>query len=181
MRLTIDGESMTQDFEIKMNPRAVADGVTIADLEDRFEFAIQIRDRVSDANDAVLRMRSIKAQINDRLDGSDNAQLAQMGEAVRDRLSEVEGEVYQVQNRSNQDPLNYPIKLNNKIAALQNLVEGAEARPTEQSYNVFEILSGQLQGELEQMSLVIQQDLARLNELLRELGLEPIDAERLIT
>ena len=181
VRLTIDGESMTQDFEIKMNPRAVADGVTIADLEDRFEFAIQIRDRVSDANDAVLRMRSIKAQINDRLDGSDNAQLAQMGEAVRDRLSEVEGEVYQVQNRSNQDPLNYPIKLNNKIAALQNLVEGAEARPTEQSYNVFEILSGQLQGELEQMSLVIQQDLARLNELLRELGLEPIDAERLIT
>jgi hypothetical protein len=126
-------------------------------------------------------MRSIKAQINDRLDGSDNAQLAQMGAAVRDRLSEVEGEVYQVQNRSNQDPLNYPIKLNNKIAALQNLVEGAEARPTEQSYNVFEILSGQLQGELEQMSLVIQQDLARLKELLRELGLEPIDAERLIT
>ncbi|HCK61184.1 MAG TPA: hypothetical protein DHW11_08170, partial [Gemmatimonadetes bacterium] len=97
------------------------------------------------------------------------------------RLSEVEGEVYQVQNRSNQDPLNYPIKLNNKIAALQSLVEGAETRPTEQSYAVFENLSGQLEGELEQMNLVIQQDLARLNELLRELGLEPIDSERLIT
>jgi hypothetical protein len=104
-----------------------------------------------------------------------------LGEAVSDRLSEVEGEVYQVQNRSNQDPLNYPIKLNNKIAALQNLVEGAESRPTEQSYAVFENLSGQLEGELEQMNLVIQQDLARLNELLRELGLEPIDTDRLIT
>jgi hypothetical protein len=46
---------------------------------------------------------------------------------------------------------------------------------------VFENLSGQLEGELEQMNLVIQQDLARLNELLRELGLEPIDSERLIT
>ena len=89
--------------------------------------------------------------------------------------------MYQVQNRSNQDPLNYPIKLNNKIAALQNLVEGAETRPTEQSYAVFENLSGQLEGEIEQMNLVIQQDLARLNELLRELGLEPIDTDRLIT
>ena len=164
-----------------MNPRAVADGVTASDLEERFNFAIRIRDRVSDANEAVLRMRSIKAQINDRIQENENAQLAQLGEAVSDRLSEVEGEVYQVQNRSNQDPLNYPIKLNNKIAALQNLVEGAETRPTEQSYAVFENLSEQLEGELEQMNLIIQQDLARLNELLRELGLEPIDSERLIT
>ena len=164
-----------------MNPRAVADGVTVTDLKDRFDFAIRIRDRVSDANEAVLRMRSIKAQINDRIQENENAQLAQLSEAVSDRLSEVEGEVYQVQNRSNQDPLNYPIKLNNKIAALQSLVEGAETRPTEQSYAVFETLSGQLEGELEQMNLVIQQDLARLNELLRELGLEPIDSERLIT
>ena len=181
VRLTVDGESMTQNFEIKMNPRAVADGVTASDLEERFNFAIRIRDRVSDANEAVLRMRSIKAQINDRIQENENAQLAQLGEAVSDRLSEVEGEVYQVQNRSNQDPLNYPIKLNNKIAALQNLVEGAETRPTEQSYAVFENLSGQLEGEIEQMNLVIQQDLARLNELLRELGLEPIDTDRLIT
>ena len=46
---------------------------------------------------------------------------------------------------------------------------------------MFESLSGQLEGELGQMNLVIQQDLARLNELLRELGLEPIDSGRLIT
>jgi hypothetical protein len=99
---------------------------------------------------------------------------------VTDRLSGVEGEVYQVQNRSNQDPLNYPIKLNNKIAALQNLVEGAESRPTDQSYEVFDTLSDALETELEQMRLIIQQDLPRLNELLRELGLEPIDTDRLI-
>lgn len=181
VRLTVDGESMTQDFEIRMNPRAVADGITVAELQARFDFAIQIRDRVTDANEAVLRMRSIKAQIEDRIEQNDNAELAQLGGAVSDRLSEVEGEVYQVQNQSNQDPLNYPIKLNNKIAALQNLVEGAETRPTDQSYEVFQTLSTQLEGELEQMNLVIQQDLARLNELLRELGLEPIDTERLIT
>ena len=172
---------MTQDFEIRMNPRAVAGGVTVDDLQERFDFAIQIRDRVTDANEAVLRMRSIKAQIEDRIEQNDNAELAQLGGTVRDRLGEVEGEVYQVQNQSNQDPLNYPIKLNNKIAALQNLVEGAENRPTDQSYQVYETLSTELDGELDQMDLVIQQDLARLNELLRELGLEPIDAERLIT
>jgi photosystem II stability/assembly factor-like uncharacterized protein len=181
VRLTVDGESMTQDFEIRMNPRAAAQGVTLADLQARFDFAIQIRDRVTDANEAVLRIRSIKAQIEDRLGQNDNAELQELGGTVSGRLSGVEGEIYQVQNRSNQDPLNYPIKLNNKIAALQNLVEGAESRPTDQSFEVFEVLSGQLETELEQMNLVIRQDLARLNELLRELGLDPIDAERLIT
>jgi len=116
-----------------------------------------------------------------RLQENDNSELAAMGGNVNERLSGVEGEIYQVQNRSNQDPLNYPIKLNNKIAALQGLVQGAESRPTDQSYEVFEVLSTALEQEVEQMTLIIQQDLARLNELLRELGLEPIDAARLIT
>jgi len=181
VRLTVDGESQTQEFEIKMNPRAIADGVTLADLRERFDFSIRIRDRVTEANEAVLRIRSIKEQIDERLEQSDNAELQSLGGTVSDRLGGVEGEVYQVQNQSNQDPLNYPIKLNNKIAALQNLVAGAESRPTDQAYQVFETLSSRLDDELEQMNLIIQQDLARLNELLRELGLEPIDAERLIT
>ena len=180
VRLTVDGDVHTQDFRIAMNPRAAEQGVTVADLQERFDLAVRIRDRVTDANEAVLRMRSIKDQIGDRLEESDNAELQSLSESVTDRLSGVEGEVYQVQNRSNQDPLNYPIKLNNKIAALQNLVEGAESRPTDQSYEVFDTLSDALETELEQMRLIIQQDLPRLNELLRELGLEPIDTDRLI-
>jgi hypothetical protein len=163
-----------------MNPRAAEQGATVADLQERFDLAVRIRDRVTDANEAVLRMRSIKDQIGDRLEESDNAELQSLSESVTDRLSGVEGEIYQVQNQSNQDPLNYPIKLNNKIAALQNLVEGAESRPTDQSYEVFDTLSDALETELEQMRLIIQQDLPRLNELLRELGLEPIDTDRLI-
>ena len=60
-------------------------------------------------------------------------------------------------------------------------MEGAETGPTDQSYEVFETLSDQLQTELGQLELIIQQDIARLNERLRELGLDPIDTERLIT
>ncbi len=180
VRLTVDGLEQSRDFEIRMNPRAAADGVTPAQLRERFDLAVRIRDRVTQANEAVLRSRSIKSQLDDRLERSDNAELESLGATVGDRLTEVEGEIYQIQNRSNQDPLNYPIKLNNKLAALLNLVEGADARPTDQSYDVFEALSTALDTELEQMDVIIRQDLARLNELLRELGLDPIDASRLI-
>ncbi|MEJ2204892.1 MAG: glycosyl hydrolase, partial [Gemmatimonadota bacterium] len=181
VRLTVDGKSQTRDFQIEMNPRAAAQGVTLADLQARFELAQQIRDRVTEANEAVIQMRGIKDQVDDRLEQSDNGELESLGQTVKTRLTGVESEIYQIRNRSGQDPLNFPIKLNNKLAALLNLVEGAEDRPTAQSYAVFETLSGALDQELGQMSLVIRQDLARLNELLRELGLDPIDAERLIT
>ncbi len=181
VRMTVDGESQTRDFEVHMNPRAAASGVTLAHLRQRYELAERIRDRVTEANEAVIRIRNIKSQVDDRLEESDNAQLESLGGTVKDRLGGVESEIYQVQNQSNQDPLNYPIKLNNKIAALLNQVEGAESRPTDQSYEVFDMLSGQLDVELQQMRLIIQQDVARLNELLRELGLDPIDTDRLIT
>jgi len=42
----------------------------------------------------------------------------------------VEQELYQTKNQSNQDPLNFPIKLNNKLAALEGVVQASDAAPT---------------------------------------------------
>jgi photosystem II stability/assembly factor-like uncharacterized protein len=181
VRLSVDGDSQTRDFEVTLSQRAAADGVSVADLQERHDLALRIRDRVSEANEAVIRMRGIKAQVDDRMEQNDNGALHELGATVNERLSGVEAEVFQVRNRSGQDPLNFPIKLNNKLAALLNLVEGSDYRPTDQSYQVFDVLSEALDQEMEQMRLIIQQDLARLNELLRELGLDPIEAGALIT
>lgn len=181
VRMTVDGTAYEQDFEVRMNPRAAAEGVTMADLQERFDFAMQIRDRVSAANEAVIRIRRIKEQIDARQEEADNAELQTLGDQVETKLGDVEQEVYQVRNQSNQDPLNFPIKLNNKIAALLGVVEGAESRPTDQSYDVYEKLSAELDTQLELLTIIIQQDVAQLNELLRELGLDPIQTENLIT
>lgn len=180
-RLTVDGQVQEQDFEILMNPRAVASGVTLADLQERFRFAEEIRDRVSEANEAVIRIRNIKGQIDDRMEATQNGQVEELGSEANTNLTDVEGEIYQYRSQSNQDPLNFPIKLNNKLAALLNVVEGAENRPTEQSYDVYQKLSSELDVELERLELVIQQDVQRLNDLLRELGMDPVDTDRLIT
>ncbi len=181
VRLTVDGESQTRDFTIEMNPRAIAAGVTMADLVERYEFAQQLRDRVSVANEAVIRIRDLKGQVDDRLEDTDNTEIEETGEAVNERLTGVEEEIYQTQSESSQDPLNFPIRLNNKLAALLNQVEGAENQPTDQMYDVYEVLSDELQMELDQLQLIIRQDVARLNQLLRAEGLPPIDAERLIS
>ena len=41
------------EFEIQIDPRI--DGVTAEDLQARFDLALEIRDRVSEANEAVIR------------------------------------------------------------------------------------------------------------------------------
>ena len=180
VRLRVDGRAQERDFTVRIDPRLV-DQVSIGDLQERFELAMDVRDRVSEANEAVLRVRDIKSSIDDRVEDSENLELKSLGATVKDRLAAVEGEIYQVRNESNQDPLNFPIKLNNKLASLLGIIESAEARPTAQVYEVFEMLSGQLDTELQQLTLIIQQDLARLNELLRSLGMDPIESQQIIT
>jgi hypothetical protein len=181
VRVTADGISQTQDFTIEMNPRVADAGVTVADLQRQFDLAIQIRDRVSEANESVVSIRDLKDQVGDRLEQTNDSEIEELGGVVTERLAEVEGEIYQVRNQSNQDPLNFPIKLNNKLAALLGQVAGSQSPPTDAQYTVYGDLGGKLDVELEQMRLILRQDMSRLNELLREAGLDPIDFEKLIT
>jgi photosystem II stability/assembly factor-like uncharacterized protein len=171
VRLQVDEEpAQTQAFEVGMDPRMV--DVTMDDLRRQFDLAIQVRDRTSQANQAVIDVRKIYAEIEDRVEK--DASVATPGQELRGKLGTVEESLYQVRNQSNQDPLNFPIRLNNKLAALQGAVEGVHGAPTAQTYEVFEELSGQLDVQLEALNRIIITDLAEFNRLLQSKGLEPI-------
>ncbi|HET9276475.1 MAG TPA: glycosyl hydrolase [Gemmatimonadales bacterium] len=173
VRLVAGGETQTQTFEVLRDPRQNA---SPADLAEQYDFLVRIRDRTNEANRAVIRIRELKAQLADRRAraGSSGAALERAGNALTAQLSAVEEEIYQVRNRSGQDPLNYPIKLNNQVAALSGVVASAEAKPTRQSYEVFELLSGQLAGQLAKLDAVLGAPLAAVNAELRRLGLPPL-------
>jgi RecJ-like exonuclease len=98
-------------------------------------------DRVNAANDTVVKIRDIKSKIDAANKGTTRKDTIRMGEDLKKELSAVEEELYQVRNRSGQDPLNYPIKLNNRLAGLIGVVQSGNFRPTDQSYEVFARLS----------------------------------------
>jgi hypothetical protein len=114
----------------------------------------------------VLRIRSVKDQIAARLAKTGDAKINAAGNALVEKLTAIEGEIYQYRNRSSQDPLNYPIRLNNKLAALQGLVEIGDSRPTDQSYVVFKDLSERLDKQLAQLDSIAKTDLVALNTML---------------
>ena len=179
VRLTVGGEVQEKNFDIELDPRN--EPVTIAALQAQLAMALEVRNKVTEANEAVIEIRDIKGQVDDRMGQTENSEIHEQGRVVNSNLGEVEAEIYQVQNESRQDPLNFPIKINNKLAALMNGVSQGDFPPSEQSRQVFARLDGLLQEETVRLQLIIEQDLARLNELLREEGLDPVLVRRLIS
>ena len=178
VRVTADGRTETQPFAIRREPHVLKD-VTDQDLREEFDLAIKVRDKATQANDAVLLVRGIKAQIEARK-GKLDAKSAPVAKALDEfaaALSAIEREIYQVKLQSSQDPLNFPIKLNNKIAALQGVIESADVRPTEQAYSVFRMLSNGLDEQLGRLDAVVKSRMPPVNQLLLRLKLDPIKAE----
>jgi hypothetical protein len=171
VRLLVDGAPVaTERFALKKDPRSTA---TPADYAAQFAFLQQVREKTSQANDAVKTIRWVRAELADRekrLTGSALSELQSLATPLRGELAVVEDSIYQTKNRSGQDPLNYPIRLNNKLAALAGVAGSAEARPTEQTTTVFRALSSQLDGELAKMRRALDASLPRINSVLKTAG-----------
>jgi photosystem II stability/assembly factor-like uncharacterized protein len=153
VRVTAAGQTQTQPFAIVRNPKIQT---TDADLLEQFKLARAINDAVSRANDAVVKIREMKAKVEGRGNAARDAKARTAAQALVDKLTDLEGDLYQYRNRSSQDPLNYPIRLNNKLAALQSIVESGDARPTDQAYAVFKELSAQLDRDLARLDAVVK-------------------------
>ena len=166
-------QAATQPVAVRVDPNLK--GVTVADLQRQFDLAIRVRDRVSNANDAVLRIRRMRSQLAER--SARDSTVAPDANALSSKLRAIEEELYQARNRSGQDPLNFPIKLNNRIAALGRSVQTGHARPTNAAYKVFDELSRELDAVLQRLANVERTDLAELNRSLESKGLQPIRAE----
>jgi len=179
-RVSADGQTETQSFAIQREPHLLKD-VTDQDLQEEFDLAMKVRDKASQANEAVLLVRGIREQIKDRKARLDarNAPVVKALDDFEAALSAIEGEIYQVKLQSSQDPLNFPIKLNNKIAALLGVIESADVKPSEQAYSVFRTLSNGLDEQLGKLDTGVKTKMPPINQLLQRQKLEPIKAEPL--
>ncbi|MFI5228134.1 MAG: WD40/YVTN/BNR-like repeat-containing protein, partial [Gemmatimonadales bacterium] len=175
VRMTVnDAPVGTETFKILPDPRIKA---TLADWQAQSALALQIRDRFSEANDAVKEIRRIKAALADRkgkLPATQAGEFAALSGAFATALTDVEDSLYQTQNRSEEDPLNFPIRLNNRVGALLGVVQSADGRPTQQSYQVYTVVSAELTKTMAKLKRVMDASLPRVNGMLRAAGLEEI-------
>jgi hypothetical protein len=175
VELTLDGQTQSASFDLLPDPRAAA---TQADLDAQFAFLIELRDRLSEAHDAVNQIRAVRQQVGDwqsRVkDRPDGEKITEAAKALKEQLTSVEEELIQVRSKAMEDPLNYPIKLNNKLAALASVVAAGDAAPTRQSREVFADLSARLDQQLARLREILDTRVAEFNTLVRESDLPAI-------
>ncbi|HKU73539.1 MAG TPA: hypothetical protein VJR02_06445 [Pyrinomonadaceae bacterium] len=169
VKLTVEGKTYTQNFEIKADPRLT---IPPADYAKQTELGLKIRDKLSETHNAIIQIRDVRKQVEDllkRVAGQPNFKVVNdAGTALNKKLTTIEETLYQTKNQSNQDPLNYPIRLNNKLAALGGVVGSAEAAPTAQSYAVYDEVVTQIDAELRKLTQLMQTDVPAFNQLVRE-------------
>ena len=168
-RLTVGEKKQEVELRIVADPRSEA---TPDDYIAQFRFLLEVRDKLTATHRAIKQIRDVRQQINqitsrlkDRPDAQDIRDLAK---AITKEMTQVEEALYQTKNQSRQDPLNYPIRLNNRLSALASTVAVGNKRPTDQAVAVKNELFSAIDAELSKLKRIIETDLPRFNHLVRE-------------
>ena len=170
VRLTADGVTQTQPLTIAKHPlRNISD----ADLQYQWDLALRIRNKVDEANLAVTNIRRIKTEAAEKTKGAPKEVVA-AAEALATNLTAVEVDLYQVKNQSGQDPLNFPIKTNNRLASLLRVATTGEGRPTGNVGPIFDELVAELKAEQDRLDKTLATDLVTLNRMLTRIKKAPI-------
>ncbi len=169
VRLDVDGVTDSKSFRLLKDPRVAA---SEKDLTEQYRFSIEVLDRISEANDAVIRIRDMKAQIDKAVVAE--ASLKDSADALKASLSVVEDAIHQGKSKSGEDPLNFPVRLNDKLAGVQSAVQSGSMKPPAQTRAVFAMLSKQVQTQLDRLKELEAKEIPAFNETLKGKKIAPI-------
>lgn len=175
VRLTVGEESQEQDFKIIPDPRSTS---TVDDMQKQFDFLISVRDKLSEIHQAIIDIRDAKAQIGQVTkrvkDDESMKDLLEIAKDLNKQMSAVEQALYQTKNQSRQDPLNFPIKLNNKLAHLGSLNGRGDFPPTDQSVAFKKEVTAAIDEQLAKWYEIRDKNVPEFNQKVKEKSVDAI-------
>jgi photosystem II stability/assembly factor-like uncharacterized protein len=184
VRLTVNGETQTQSFEVLKDPRL--DYVSQRDFEEQFRLAVQIRDTLNQVYDAIRQTQSVREQVTAAGTRVKEAGFANefggIADTIGAKLTGVEEVLMQTKNQSGQDPIRFAPMLDNQLVALYEYVTGvdgyryggAEGRPTQGAFDLFAELNLRWGVFRDQLMVVLESDVAEFNAMLQNSGIPAI-------
>jgi photosystem II stability/assembly factor-like uncharacterized protein len=166
VKLIVDGQSQEQNFKVLPDLRYPS---TQEDLQSQYDFLLKVRDKLTETHETIILIRKYRDELNAILE-KDPRQKRTIDPIVKS-ISDIEKELYQTQNRSGQDPLNYPIRLNNKLAHLNVITGTGEWRPTDGAEEVRIEITRQIDVQLEKFREIEKSGISKI------LNIEEMKAE----
>jgi photosystem II stability/assembly factor-like uncharacterized protein len=167
-KLTVNGKVMETNFELLKDPRTTG---TAADIQAQFDFLMQVREKLTETNKAIKKIRTAREQINratENMKGkAEMKEITDLAKTILDDMKKIEEALYQTKNRSGQDPLNFPVRLNNKLAALNSEASASDFKPNEQTKGVYKEITGQIDTQLTALNKIFNEQVPKLNDLVK--------------
>ena len=162
--LNTNGDAQTKSFNILADPRAES---SVADMQKQFDFIQDVNSTVDKAHKSIKKIRSINKQLGafqKQYKGDDNLkELLEKAKALQEQLSDIEKALYQTKNRSGQDPLNFPIKLTDKLGGLNSLTRRGDFPPTDQAIVVKDELTKKINQHLDAFNTILSDEVKAFN------------------
>jgi hypothetical protein len=174
-RLTVGDWSDETAFRVLGDPRSTA---TSGDYDAQFAFQHSIREQLTRTHREIGRIRDVRSQLetfSKRLEARDEApEVREAADALVEKLTGLEESMYQTKAQSPQDPLNYPIRLNDKLAGVLGMASLGNFGPTDSMVAVRDELVAELDTALADLQAAWEGDLAEVNRMAAEAGVDVV-------
>lgn len=171
VKMDVNGTESSQEFNIVADPRAEA---TPADYKAQFDFLIKVRDKLTETHEGIINIRKAKKQISDVMKKAENDDISELGKAIIKDMSEIEKALYQTKNESGQDPLNFPIRLNNKLGHLASLSGVGSYRPTDSSLAFYDEVTAKIDEQLAALNEILDTRIKEFNQKVKEAQVDAV-------
>ncbi len=176
--LTIGETSKSQNFTILKNPISET---TLADATAQFNFINDINTKVTEIHKALKNVKKVRDQINSlkkSMKGKEeHKSLLDYATALLKEMTTIEEILYQTKSKSNQDPLNFPIRLNNKLAHLNSLTRIGSYAPTQQAIDFKNEINKEIDNELAKLYELFDNKISVLNQKVKDSQIDLIQLD----
>jgi len=178
VHLNVNGNSQSQEFKIIPDPRAE---VSVGDMQKQHDFISAVNATIDKAHGSIKKIRGVNKQLDaftsQYKDNEATKELVEKAKAMKESFGEIEKTLYQTKNRSGQDPLNFPIRLTNKLAHLNRLAGIDDFPPTDQDLAVQKELTGKIETQLKAFDAMVDKELQDFNAAFNDLKLNYLFVE----
>jgi len=167
-RIKVGKDSVEVPFTIKADPNYKT---TQAEYDEQFKFLWQVREKFNETQKAIKDIRALRTQINSfvSLQGKDAPkEIKTMADSINKKMTAIEETLYQTKAKSGQDVLNYPIRLNDKLAGVFDVANSGQNAPSKQVRDVYNDLAAQIDAQLNKLKEIKQKDIPAFNEAIRQ-------------
>ena len=176
IRMNYNGQTSEQVLTIVKDPRLPNSN---SDYQKQFDFLLKVRNQVSKANTAIIDIRRVKKDLK-YLKGKETLkkEMREMISEFESKLDEVENNIHMTKNQSYQDPLNFGIRINNRLAFLMADSQRGDYPPTDQAEQFFIEVSRELDTEIATLNRLMDEYVAKINGHVADSQMEMISLER---